>query len=104
MVGADFLGAAAGDEVGLEGHELGVLKDGGAERAAASVAEGLALAIGVPVVVHLVVAVVLLKRVVEVTVQPVELWYYTQVNGHLSILIRFIFVACSDGVKNLVEV
>jgi hypothetical protein len=98
LVRTDLFVATAGDEVGTQGHELGVLHCGGAERTVLA-AEGLALAIGVPVVVVLVVSVMLVERVVQVAVYPRELWNKTEVNWHLCIVIGFEVVTSTNGVK-----
>ena len=66
--------------------------------------ERLVFAIGVPVVVVLIVSVILVERVVEVTIEPKELWNNTQVKRHLSVIIRLVVVSRSDGVEFLVKV
>jgi len=68
------------------------------------VAECLVFAVRVPVIVSLVVSVVLFERVIQVTVQPEELGHHTEVEGHLSVLIRLVVVASADGIDLLVQV
>lgn len=67
-------------------------------------AEGLALAVGVPVVVGLVVSVPLLEGVIQVTVQPIELGNDTHVERHLSVLVRLVVVSLTNWVKLLVQI
>ena len=66
--------------------------------------ERLVFAIGVPVVVVLIVSVILVERVVEVSIEPKELWNNTQVEWHLGVIIRLVVVSRSDGVEFLVKV
>ena len=66
--------------------------------------ERLVFTIGVPVIVVLIVSVILVERVVKVTIEPNELWNNTQVERHLSVIIRLVVVSRSDGVKFLVKV
>ena len=66
---ADLLVATTGDKVGDESHVLGGLH-GVLAVATILVAEGLALAVGVPVIVSLIVAMILVERVIEVAVDP----------------------------------
>lgn len=103
LVVADLLVAAAGDHVGSKSHVLGVLHGGRAETTVL-VAEGLGLAVGVPVVVGLVVSMPLLERVIQVSVQPIELGNHAHVERHLSVLVRLVVVSLTDGVKLLVEI
>ena len=67
-------------------------------------AESLALAVRVPIIVCLVVSVVLIEGVVEVAVEPEELGNNTEVDRHLGVVIPVVVVAGSDRVKSLVEV
>lgn len=101
LIFADFFVAAPRNKVGSESHELGRLHDWWAHRASL-VAERLVLAVRVPVVVGLVVSVVLFEWVIQVAVQPEELGHHTQVEWHLSVLIRLIVVTSADGVDALV--
>jgi hypothetical protein len=103
LVGTDLFVATARDIVGTEGHELRVLHCGRAEWTVRA-AEGLALAIGVPVVVVLVVSVMLVERVVKIAVYPWELWNKTKINWHLCIIIRFKVVTSANRVKRFIKV
>mmetsp|Transcript_20124 Transcript_20124/g.24821 ORF Transcript_20124/g.24821 Transcript_20124/m.24821 type:complete len:238 (+) Transcript_20124:292-1005(+) len=89
---ADLAVATARDHVGHQGHELGVLHDGVAVATLAST-ESLRLAVGDPVIVGLVLLVVLLERVIQGTVKPVELGDRAEVEGHLGVFIRGVVVA-----------
>jgi hypothetical protein len=99
----DFLVAAAGDEVGDEGHVLrefhGVLAE-----TTILVTEGLGLAIGLPVIMSLVMAMILVERVIEVTVDPGCLRDVAKEEGHLGVVVGLVIVASSDGVQGLVEI
>jgi len=68
------------------------------------VTESLVLTIGVPVIVVLIMAMVFVKRVVQVTVQPEELWHDSQVKWHLGVIIGLVVVARSDWVQLLVQI
>ena len=52
----------------------------------------------------LIVSVVLLKRVVEVTIEPEELGHDTKVERHLRVIIGLVVVSSADGVDFLVQV
>ena len=52
----------------------------------------------------LIVSVVLLKRVVEVTIEPEELGHDSEVEGHLRVIIGLVVVSSADGVDFLVQV
>lgn len=67
-------------------------------------AESLALAVRVPIIVCLVVSVILVEGVVEVTVEPEELWDNTEVDRHLGIVITVVVVAGANRVQGFVEV
>jgi len=100
---ADFLVAAAGNEVGNEGHVLrefhGVLAE-----TTILVTKGLGLAIGLPVIMSLVMAMILVERVIEVTVDPGCLGDVAKEEGHLGVVVGLVIVASSDGVQGLVEI
>jgi hypothetical protein len=66
---ADFLVAAARNEVGDEGHVLGEFH-GVFAVTTILVTESLGLAIGLPVIVSLIVAMVLVEGVIEVAIDP----------------------------------
>ena len=66
---ADLLITTTGNEVGDESHVLGGFH-GVLTVATVLVAESLALAVGVPVIVGLIVAMILVERVIEVAVDP----------------------------------
>jgi len=100
---ADLSVATSGDEVGYEGHVLGVLHVRLAH-GSGLVTKSLVLTVGVPVVMGLVVPMILLEGVIEVTVQPVELGDDTQVEGHLGVVIGRVVVTSSDRVDLLVHV
>jgi hypothetical protein len=68
------------------------------------VTEGLTLAIGVPIVVSLIMAVILVEGVVEIAVEPKELGHNTEVYRHLSVIVAVVVVAGTDRVKSLVQV
>jgi hypothetical protein len=68
------------------------------------VTESLVLTIGVPVIVVLIMAMVFVERVVQVTVQPEELWHDSQVKWHLGVIIGLVVVARSDWVQLLVKI
>jgi hypothetical protein len=60
--------------------------------------ESLGFSIRVPVVVSLVVSVVLVKGIVQVTVDPRELWDVSEKEGHLSVLTILVVVSSPDWV------
>ena len=98
--------ATSWDGIELKGHEFGLLH----VRVALTtvlVTEGLALAIGVPLISvgALVVSVVLVERVVQVTVDPRQLGDVAEVERHLSQLaVRLVVVVLPERVQLLVEV
>lgn len=98
LIVTDFLVATAGDHVWSKGHVLRVLHGWGAETTVL-VTEGLSLTVGVPIVVGLVVSMPLLERVIQVTVQPVELGYDSHVERHLGVFVRLVVVPLTNGVK-----
>ena len=49
-------------------------------------------------------SVVLVEGVIQVTINPVELWNVTQEVGHLGIIIGFVLVPLPDGVEHLVQI
>ena len=67
-------------------------------------AEGLGLAVWVPVIVGLVVSVPFLERVIKVAVEPVHLGNNTEEEGHLCVLVRLEVVARTHWVKHLVQI
>jgi len=52
----------------------------------------------------LIVSVVLLKRIVEVTIEPKELGHDTEVERHLGVIIWLVVVSSANGVDFLVQV
>jgi len=68
------------------------------------VTECLLFSVGIPVIVCLVMSVVLVERVVQVTVSPVELGHNSQEEGHLGVAVGLVVVAGSDGVQFLVHI
>lgn len=52
----------------------------------------------------LIVSVVLVERVIQVTVNPIELGHVPQKVGHLGVIIWCVVVSGSDGVECLVGV
>jgi len=100
---ADLSEAASGDLARHESHELGVLHNGRAVTTLSS-SEGSSLAIGDPIVMGLILLMVLLERVIQGTVQPVELRNRAQVEGHLSVFIGGVVVSGTDGVHLLVDI
>jgi hypothetical protein len=103
LVLADFFVATTGDVRRTEGHVLRSFHDGGAH-GTVLVTESLVFAVGVPVIVGLIVSMVLLERVIQVTVEPHELGHYTEVEGHLGVLVGTVVVAGANRVELLVEV
>lgn len=103
MILSDFFVATSGDEAGGECHEFGLLHDWLA-LSTVLVTEGLALSVGVPVIMGLIVSVVLLEGVIQVTIDPGKLGHMTQEIGHLGVLVGLVVVSLSDGVEQgLVE-
>jgi len=68
------------------------------------VTESLVLAVGIPVIVVLIMAMVFIEGVVQVAVQPKELWHYAQVEWHLGVVVWFVIVTRSDWIQLLVQV
>ena len=66
--------------------------------------KSLCFTIGVPIIVRLVVSVPLLKAVIQITVEPVELRHNVQVERHLSIFIGCVLVALTNRVQHSVGV
>ena len=99
----DFTVAASWDLVGHKSHVLGVLHDGVAVTTLSGT-EGSGFTVGDPVVMSLVVLVVLLEGIIQRTVQPVELGDATEIEGHLSVLVRLIVVSCSNRVDHFVHI
>jgi hypothetical protein len=100
---ADLLIAAAGDEVGDKGHVLREFHWVLAETTIL-VTEGLALTVGVPVIMSLIVAMILVEWIIEVTIDPWSLGNMTKEERHLGVIIRFVVITSTDGVKSLVEI
>ena len=69
-----------------------------------SCTKSLSLAIGNPVIMSLVMLMILLERVVEGTVEPVELRNATKIEWHLGVIIGLVVVTGTDGVEHLVGV
>ena len=66
--------------------------------------KSLCLTVWVPVIVSLVVSVPFLERVIQVTIQPVELWNNTKVKWHLGILVWSVLVALTNWVQHFVSI
>ena len=99
----NFLVATAGDLIGSKSHKFGSFLGWVAETTR-FVTESLGLTVWVPVVVGLVVSMPFLEGVIKIAVKPVELWYNTQVEGHLSVLVGAVLIALADGIQLLVQV
>jgi hypothetical protein len=100
LIFLDLSVATSWDEAGSESHILGVLEITFAETTIL-VAESLALSVWVPVIMGLIMSMVLVKGVVQVTVNPRDLRIHTQEEWHLGVLIGLIVVPLSDGVEEL---
>jgi len=103
LVFTDFLVATTWDEVGNKGHVLAVFHVRLTHRTIL-VAQRFVLTVRVPFVMGLVMSVILLERIVQVTIEPVELRNDTQVERHLSVIIGCIVVTCTDRVNGLVGI
>lgn len=64
----------------------------------------LSFSVWVPVIMRLIMSVVLIERIIQVTINPIELWDMTKVEWHLRIIIGCIFVSCSNRVQSLIEI
>lgn len=106
LVLPDLTVATAGNERGLQGHELRLLHVG-VHMGTVLVTESLALAIGVPLISvgALVVPVVLVERVVQVTIHPRQLGDVSEVERHLGQLtVGLVVVVLPKGIQLLVDV
>jgi len=103
LVLSDFLVTTTRDVVWSKCHIFRFLHDWRA-LTTVLVTESLVLTIGVPVIVVLIMAMVFVERVVQVTVQPEELWHDSQVKWHLGVIIGLVVVARSDWVQLLVKI
>jgi len=103
LVRANLLEATTRDETGAEGHKLGSAEDGRA-LTTVLVTEGLVLAVGVPIVMGLVMAMILTERVIQVTIKPVGLGHDTEEERHLRVVVRLVVVTGANRVDLLVKV
>jgi hypothetical protein len=45
-----------------------------------------------------------MERVIQITINPIELWDVPKEVWHLSIIIRFIVISCSDWIEGFVQI
>ena len=103
LVLPDFTITTSWHEVWNQSHVLGVLHNG-LIHTTLLCSECLVLPVRHPVVVRLVVLMVLVQGVIQVTVEPPELWDNTKIEWHLGVIIRLVIVSGSDWIDFLVDI
>jgi hypothetical protein len=103
LILSNFSVTTSGDETWNKSHIFGDFHGVIAETTILET-ERLALSVWVPVIVGLIVSMVLVERVIQVTVDPIELRHMPEEIRHLRVIIWGIVVSGSDGVKCLVGV
>ena len=101
LVFSDFPVASSGDSTGLKSHIFGVLLVGVAETTIL-VSKGLALSIGVPVIMGLIMSVILIEGIIQVTIDPGQLGDIPEVERHLGQFSWLVVVSLSNWVQVLV--
>ena len=100
---SNFSVTTSGDKTWNKGHVLGDLH-GIVTETTVFETKGLAFPVGIPVIMGLIMSVVLVERVIQVTVNPIELRNMSKEVGHLRIIIWCVVVPCSDWIKCLVGI
>tara|TARA_B110000503_G_C6829433_1_gene282184 strand:+ start:84 stop:389 length:306 start_codon:yes stop_codon:yes gene_type:complete len=101
LILSNFSIASLWNIVWLKSHELRVLHVWVTETTVL-VTEGLSFSIWVPVIMGLVMSVILIEGIIQVTINPGELWDVTEVEWHLGVFSWLILVDLSEGIKLLV--
>lgn len=104
LIGADFSGATTRDGDRLE-TDVDVIHYHltGSTRTLV-ITECLVLAIWIPLIVGLIVAMVLMERIIDGAVRPVEDGHSAEEPGNRHISLRVIVVRLTDGVELLIEI
>ena len=64
--------------------------------------ESLTFTVGVPVIMDLVVSVILIERIVQITIKPIELGQLTKEPRHLDEFAKFVIIVGADRIKIIV--
>jgi len=103
LILSNFSVTTSGDETWNKSHVFGDFHGIIAETTILE-PKRLAFSVWIPVIMGLIVSMVLVERVIQVTVDPIELRHMPKEIRHLRIIIWCVVISGSDGVKCLVGI